>query len=221
MCVRKYLVPQTSHLGWGVSRRRVSGHVKVIVAEIQHTPAVMGYAASWSVVMLKSTHPSTGHGAKMAATWSRSLQRERDRTAGQNDTALRNTSVILNSPSGSPLCPRVTTPDARSSVFSSHACVQKVELIYDKHCPTGAEWRQALSLSLSLSSFSLPKSPPHYVIILHPGRCFAPFWDPSCEESSVVTQINAPSKVRHTQGSFFSGPFEDKNHSILRLSLEF
>lgn len=34
--------------------------------------------------------------------------------------------------------------------------------------------------TLPLSSFSLSKSSPHYVIILHPMRGFAPFWDPFC-----------------------------------------
>lgn len=32
VCAYRYLVPQTSHLGWGVSRRRVAGHVEVVVA---------------------------------------------------------------------------------------------------------------------------------------------------------------------------------------------
>lgn len=80
------------------------------------------------------------------------------------------------------------------------------QLIYGKRCPAGAEWRQALPLS----SCPLPKSSPHYAIILHPGRGFAPFWDLSCEESSVVTQINAPLKVRHTRQFLFC-PFGVKN----------
>lgn len=52
---------------------------------------------------------------------------------------------------------------------------------------------------------------PHPPWVLPPtltlGEALPLFWDPPCEESAVVTQINAPSKVRHTRQFLFC-PFE-------------